>query len=303
MVYTNLPPSERLIVIGDIHGDISRLCSCLYMAKIINRNLEWIAEPANTVVVQMGDQLDSLSRNLETPEWEQIGDCTLLDFTDKLDIIAKNKGGRFISMIGNHELMNVLGSFEYVSKFSLDKSGGFKNRHRMFSPGGKYAEILAKRPVVQKIGRLLFCHAGLLPSHIQAVNNNLSNINNLFIRFVKYGCQNEKDADLCNTLFVNDDSILWNRTYIKDINPSKEDLLNTVLNLTNTKHMFIGHNALDEILHLYNLKLWNTDVGLSRAFSRNSIQVLEILNDGVPSIKNEFKPFRIIKSNIPDGSI
>ena len=79
--------TSRIIVIGDLHGDIAMLCSCLYMANIIDTNMEWIAEPRNTVVVQIGDQLDSLNRD-NTNEWEKLPDIKLLQFTDQLDVIA-----------------------------------------------------------------------------------------------------------------------------------------------------------------------------------------------------------------------
>ena len=54
---------NRIIVIGDIHGDIKRFKSILIDSKIINNNFEWIAEPPNTIIVQLGDQIDSLNRN------------------------------------------------------------------------------------------------------------------------------------------------------------------------------------------------------------------------------------------------
>ena len=57
------PKCDRLVIIGDIHGDIKRLKNILIQAKIINNNIEWIAEPPNTVIVQMGDQVDSLNRD------------------------------------------------------------------------------------------------------------------------------------------------------------------------------------------------------------------------------------------------
>ena len=57
------PNCDRLVIIGDIHGDIKRLKNILIDAKVINNNIEWIAEPKNTIVVQMGDQVDSLNRD------------------------------------------------------------------------------------------------------------------------------------------------------------------------------------------------------------------------------------------------
>ncbi len=295
MIYHDLPTADRVIVIGDIHGDIGILCSCLYMTNIINQNLEWIAQPANTIVVQMGDQVDSLSRDT-SPSWEKVDDCTLLRFTEKIDEIAKRKGGRFISMIGNHELMNVLGNYDYVSTFSLNKSGGHSGRMQQFQPGGMYAQILSKRPVVQKIGPLIFCHAGLLPHHIRNVDNSIHKINELFYKFLNKESLHEYEKMLIQVLFIDDNSILWNRLYLEQMGPNMEQALQYVLENTNTKHMMIGHNPLSNITPFYNLRLWETDVGLSRAFSNDSIEVLEILNGGEACEQNDFKPFRVIKA-------
>ena len=290
---TYLEAPKRTIVIGDIHGDIAMLCSCLYMANIINQNFEWIAEPANTIVVQMGDQVDSLSRDT-IQSWEKIDDMTVLDFTDRLDQIARKKGGRFISLLGNHEIMNVLGDFNYVSPLSMQKAGGVEGRREKFQPGSVYAKILAKRNVVQKIGNLLFCHAGLLPHHITLVNGQLDIINKLMKSYLLK--QYNNDFSLFQQLFIADTSILWNRFYIEQIGPEAYQVLNDVLQQSNSTQMIIGHNPIDHITPLYHFKLWITDIGLSRAFSNEGLEVLEILNGGIPCDENNHKPFRTIRA-------
>ena len=62
-----LPPVERIIVIGDIHGDMNVLLECLEKANVINtkiynntkkyNDIKWIGN--DTVIVQVGDQIDS----------------------------------------------------------------------------------------------------------------------------------------------------------------------------------------------------------------------------------------------------
>jgi len=111
------PQPERLVVIGDIHGDIKRFKNILIDAKIINENIEWIAEPKNTIVIQMGDQIDSLNRTTDV-DWEVIEDIEMITFTNILDKLAIAKGGRLISIIGNHEFMNTLGNYSYVSNIN-----------------------------------------------------------------------------------------------------------------------------------------------------------------------------------------
>ena len=292
---TYIEAPKRIIVIGDVHGDIGMLCSCLYLANIINHQFEWIAQPADTIVVQMGDQVDSLSRDT-IQSWEKIDDMTLLQFTDRIDQIARKKGGRFISLLGNHEIMNVLGQFDYVSPLSMNKAGGPQGRRERFQPGGLCAKLLAKRNVVQKIGPLLFCHAGLLPHHITLVNGKLDMINHLMKRYLLKQCQLDHEFYLFQQLFVADTSILWNRFYLEQMGPEAEKVLNQVLQQSNSTQMMIGHNPLKNITPFYNFKLWVTDIGLSRAFSNEGLEVLEILNGGISCEENNHQPFRVIRA-------
>lgn len=288
----NAPP--RIIVIGDLHGDIAMLCSCLYMTHIINHQMEWIAEPPNTYVIQMGDQVDSLSRDNQY-SWEKLEDSKLIEFTDKLDTIAQKKGGRFLSMIGNHEIMNLQGNFMYVSSHSMSKSGGISGRIQKYKPGGHYAQILAKRNVIQKIGPLLFCHAGLLPHHLDIANNQLEYINTLFHKMAIGTLRHPEEQIKCHELFVSEISLLWNRLYLHQT-AEMDQVLNNVLERTHTQHMMIGHNPMPQITPIYNFKLWLTDVGLSRSFANESLEVLEILNGGIPSHENDHRPFRVIRA-------
>lgn len=273
-----LPPTERIIVIGDLHGDIAILCSCLYMTNVINTNMEWIADPPNTIVVQIGDQVDSLSRDV-SKEWERLDDTRLVKFTEKLDEIAKKKGGRFISMVGNHEIMNVFGEFMYVSPYSMEKNGGPQGRREKFKPGGEYATIFAKRPAVLKIGGILFCHAGLLPHHLERVHYQLPAINQLHRKFMLGHALTFEESNFHKELFIESSSLLWNRVYLENLHaPILRSALDHTLQNTGSIAMVIGHNPIEHITPFYDGKLWVTDVGLSRSFSANNLEVLEIRN-------------------------
>ena len=163
--------TSRIIVIGDIHGDIKRFKNILMDAKIINNNLEWIAEPSNTIVVQLGDQIDSLNRN-SNENWEVLSDFEMIYFTEHLNDLAKIKGGAVISLIGNHELMNIIGDFSYVSPMNRNEL-----RLDLFkSKTGSIGLILAKRPLIFKINELLFCHAKFELSHLEILKKNKKDI-------------------------------------------------------------------------------------------------------------------------------
>jgi hypothetical protein len=269
------PNPDRLVIIGDIHGDIKRFKNILIDANIINNNIEWIAEPPNTIVIQMGDQIDSLNRT-EDNDWEVIEDIEMLKFTDLLDKIAKIKGGTVISLIGNHEFMNILGNYSYVSDKSI--ANNEKRRRELFKPNGQLSIILSKRPIIVKIGGLLFCHAGLKISHLFLLNKykkKVSYLNELWSSYALTNkLSNSEDAEIFGKIILEDDGILWTR------NLDTVDELNIMLNSLSCSYMFVGHNVVDGIKFINN-NLWYTDTGISRAFGNKSYEYIDIINNNV----------------------
>lgn len=265
------PMCDRLVIIGDIHGDIKRLKTILIDAKIINNNIEWIADPPNTVVVQMGDQVDSLNRDNSIPEWEVIDDIEVIYFTNLLDKFAQSKGGRFISIIGNHEFMNVIGNYSYVSSKSM--ANNETKRSELFKTGGKLSPILCNRPIVLKIGELLFCHAGLTSNHIMILkkyNKNISYINRIWKNFVLYNNVLKEEKEIFDKILLDYDGILWTR------NLGNQDELKNMLDSINCTFMFVGHTVMDGI-KFYNEMVWFTDTGISRSFGTDKYQYMEII--------------------------
>lgn len=185
-----LPAVKRIIVLGDIHGDLTMLYEMLKVAKVINDKLEWIG--GETVVVQVGDQVDRCRYygkpcNMEgsTP-FDEGSDWKILKFMTDLHKKAQEKGGAVYSLVGNHELMNVDGDFRYVSfeglrefdNFDLQKEGlssitkeskpdttdGKELRKWAFHPGNPVSNFMAcTRLMAIIIGSNLFVHAGILP--------------------------------------------------------------------------------------------------------------------------------------------
>ena len=54
--------NNRIIAIGDIHGDYAIFIELLKLAKVINNKLEWIGK--DTYVIQLGDTLDGKRPNV-----------------------------------------------------------------------------------------------------------------------------------------------------------------------------------------------------------------------------------------------
>ena len=270
--------NNRIVIIGDIHGDIRRFKDILIDAKIINKNIEWIAEPKNTIVVQMGDQVDSINRDRTLEDWEVLPDIEMIYFTNLLNKIALSKGGRVISLIGNHELMNTIGNYSYVSDKSLKDN---YKRQELFKPGGTLSAILSQRPLIVKIGQLLFCHAGLTLEHLNILskyNKDVSYINTIWKNFIKNNAILIEDKEIFEDIILDGDGILWTR----DLD-EKVDLIK-MLETLGCVYMFVGHSVVEQV-KLINDHVWYTDTGISRAFGNTSYQYIDIVNNQI-NIKN-----------------
>ena len=262
------PHAERIVVIGDVHGDVKRFKNILIDANIINRNIEWIAVPSNTIVVQLGDQVDSQNRDPSVNEWEVLNDTEMIHFTHFVNNIAKTKGGKLISLIGNHELMNVIGNYSYVSAKSIQNQNA---RNDLFKPKGTLSPILCNRPIVVKIGELLFCHAGLLKKHIEILQNcgkDLSYLNTIWKNFMQNQRVMIEDKEIFDQVILGFEGILWAR----ELDPP--EITKEVLGNLGCVYMFIGHTTVDRVKIVHNV--WYVDTGISRAFGTNAYQYVDI---------------------------
>jgi len=283
-----IPDASKIIVIGDVHGDIERLVILLQKIQLFSSELEWIAEPKDTIVIQLGDQIDSLSRRMDgKDEWEKSADIDVLILMDKLDDIAQKASdgkGRVLSLIGNHEMMNMQGMFQYVSAMSMNKVGGIGERLNMFQPGTWIANILAKRNVVSKIGPFLFCHGGILPQHLDCVYNNFDTINMCIRKFLLGHQLAPEEVFVIQEILCHEMGILWLRKYVElaEHQPAVlESVLDVIREKTNTQVLFVGHNTVPNITKCANGKLYLTDAAFSRAYSihDNYVEIVEIVKD------------------------
>ena len=179
-----LPPAKRIICLGDLHGDYNLTLSCLKLAKVIDDELNWVAEPPETVIVQIGDQVDrcrpDIGMKCDNPEatpQDEGSDIKILEFFTELHKKASKKGGAVYSLLGNHEIMNVDGQMNYVSYEGLKQfeneinpengkkfKSGKEARKFLFKRGNKYAKFLAcTRQTALIIGSNLFVHATIMP--------------------------------------------------------------------------------------------------------------------------------------------
>ena len=168
------PPSKiqtnnRILVLGDLHADYKKTVDLFTYFDIIDYNNKWTG--GNTIIVQLGDQMDGYGRGGYE---DAAGEIDILNFFDNLHQQAKIEGGGVYSLIGNHELMNVMGNFSYASKNDIKESGGIEQRRIMYSPGGIMAKRLScTRNTILKINDIIFVHGGIIPEIVKKIKNRL----------------------------------------------------------------------------------------------------------------------------------
>ena len=260
-----------------MHGDLEATRQVLQLAKLIDKDDDWIG--GNARLVQLGDFLDRGDTERE-----------IIALFEALRAAAPKHGGAVHILSGNHELMNAARRFPYVTPngftdFAEHDDGDptlrvvkkeRRGRWAAFRPGGPYARILANYPVILRLDDTVFVHGGVLPKH---VDYGIERIN-----------QRARDFLLGNDdsawgWFAEWDSPVNSRHYSKHPGAGDCYLLRTALEKMKAKRMVVGHTVqLGGIDSFCGDTIWATDIGISSCCG-NKRQALELTGDAVRIIQ------------------
>jgi hypothetical protein len=189
-------PPPRIVAVGDVHGADGPFAAILQRAGLIDGQRRWTG--GTTVLVQTGDFMD-----------RGPGDRVVMDLLMALETQAAAAGGRLQVLLGNHEIMNLLGEnkdvapevfqsfaddrsesrrqqgFEAAARLSrgrsVDKAAwlaahppGFIEYHDALKANATYGRWLRSKPIFAEIGGTVFMHAGINP---EFTKDSLENIN------------------------------------------------------------------------------------------------------------------------------
>jgi Calcineurin-like phosphoesterase len=280
------PAVERIVAIGDVHGDYTAFRRSLLAAGVIDEDDEWTG--GKTVLVQVGDQLDR--GDDETSIYE-----TLF----KLQDMAPQSGGAVHILLGNHELMNIEMDFRYVT------DGGFADferptgmrvpvirkarlpgplaniikrlpapqraRARALSPGGPLAVELARRAQVAVIiGDNVFVHGGLAPRHL--TNGGFTGDSPIqSLEAMNLDCRNYMMGKGPRPKILRGGkSPVWMRDYsAPNVFPGSETcrMLADTLKMINVRRMIVGHTPQEYGINAAcSGRVWRIDTGMSSAY-------------------------------------
>lgn len=265
---------SRIVAIGDIHGDMSALRSCLLLGGIVDSEGAWRA--GQTMVVSTGDILGR-----GDDDWR----C--LKYLRSLKDEARAAGGDVSLVLGNHEVRNLLGDMTAVSKAASRAVArdcpdlpAKEARVHAFRAGGKGTAMLRDlcddQPVVRVQGDTVFCHGGL---HLSALDDTVPVADAV-------ADANKMTADwLAGTATRVPDIVkpsakspLWSRAYHALV-PKRDECreCREALDALDCTRMVVGHTPQsDGISSACDGRVYRIDTGAGRFYGSGPKEVLEL---------------------------
>jgi len=288
---------ERVVAVGDLHGDYASFMAILQGTKVIDRELHWAA--GSTHLVQTGDILD---RGTEARR--------IFDFLINLEREAEAAGGRVHFLIGNHEEMNISGiAFDYSDYIFVEQFKDFlpddykQQRENQFrqqwlarnrsaphdsAPSAvelrafwsdvlrsdrdardrylaffrlHYGPWIAQHNAVIKINETVFVHGGISLKYSLLP---LAEINDL----LRSDLQNIlAGREFTPKILFRPDGPLWYRELAQQDEPVFEDELESILANLKARHIVIAHTfqglQAARAMKRFGGKVWAIDTGIS----------------------------------------
>ncbi|MCL6699780.1 metallophosphoesterase [Sphingomonas sp. NSE70-1] len=314
------PAPQRIVAIGDLHGDFEAWRAIAAAAGIADAKGQWTG--GNATLVQVGDVVDRGPDSLK-----------IIQDLMRLQKEAPRRGGRVVALLGNHEAMMMTDDMRYVhpgeyaafadrdSKGRRDRNyeinktaieaayrartpdmsaAAIKEEWMKITPLGKIEYTLAWRPdgelgrwaldnpAVVKLGDSLFVHGGISSAY---ASQSVEDIN----RKVSTALKTRNAAP---TAIINDpQGPLWYRGLVvrndsdaatvapvppgSTVAPTILEEIDMVLRNYGVKRIVVGHTPTREgIIEGAGGKLWRTDSAISRAYG-GKLTYLEIIGDRV----------------------
>lgn len=274
---------ERVVVVGDIHGDYEHLVKVLRFAGLIDDNTDWTG--GKTHLVQTGDAVD------RGPEPRKA-----IDLLMKLEGQARKAGGYVHALIGNHEAMNVYGDLRYVSAGGFaafaeegsnkrrppaeaGKPAGYAEYHRQFGPDGKYGKWIRGHNAVIRIDDTVFMHGGIGPKYarysIRDINDQVRGELTDFSR-------------LQGGMVMDSEGPLWYRGMAQGDEQALGSHVAAVLKRLKAERVVIGHTFCDgAVTPRFGGKVIQIDVGLARLYDTLIRLACLVIDKGTPYALHE----------------
>lgn len=249
---SNFNKVRKIAALSDIHGQYDLVIQILKNNKIIDKNLNWNFGKGHLVIV--GDVFD---------RGDKVNEVLWLIY--KLELQAKNKGGRVHFLLGNHEYMVLQKDLRYLSdKYKLSSILLNLDYDELYNHKTILGRWLRSKSTIIKINNSVFTHGGVSEEFI--INNgvNLEKINVMMRKHINRTKQKMRGTGLYD-MYYGKKSLVWYRDYFKKYGEDLTDAdISKILMLLNSDHIIVGHCSNQEVVQLYNNKIFGVDSSIKK---------------------------------------
>lgn len=130
---SSVPPADSasVIAVADVHNAFEEFVAILKRVSLIDAQNHWSG--GKTTFVQVGDLLDRGPKPRE-----------VLDLMMALEKQAPEAGGHVVSLLGNHELMNLMGDLRYVAPANYTEFADSNSPDRQKAAYNEFVEWRSK---------------------------------------------------------------------------------------------------------------------------------------------------------------
>jgi len=293
--------ASRVVVVGDVHGDLDRFIDVLTMAGLLDDAQRWSG--GRSQLVQLGDLVDRGSQSR-----------AVLDLVVRLNREARKAGGQVSCVIGNHEAMRMSADLRYVAPaeyesfrtknsekerdelfeanlnrqsnregvqgrtdLSIDFRRQWEKDHplgqaellRAFSPRGVYGKWILQQEVILTVRDTLFVHGGISPKYLEWSASRFRDRIREELR--------DPAAAGSEAAFLDQEGPLWWRGLANLPEASIAEHVDQVLARHKVKRIIVGHTPTQKgVVSRLGGKVILADVGLSAYFGgRRACVVIE----------------------------
>ncbi len=297
---------ERIVALGDVHGDYQQFVTLLRAAGLIDSQEAWTG--GKTHLVQVGDVVD------RGPESRRA-----MDLLINLEKQASKAGGLVHALIGNHEAMNVYGDLRYTTRAEFaafinddphdaadrlyaghieelkktkaaDGLPKFDDAYRknweskfppglfahrfQFSPAGIYGKWIRGHNVIIKINDTLYLHGGISPKY---ANAGVAEIN------AAVRAELEDFTKMTGGLVRDDEGPLWFRGLALGDEKSLAAHVTAMLAHHGATRIVIGHSVTEgAVLSRFDGRVLLIDAGMTQFYGAR--QACLVIEDGKPYV-------------------
>lgn len=280
----------RMLVLSDIEGNFEAFKLILRGAKVIDTDFKWTFGTGHLVLV--GDFFD---RGLNVTE------CLWLVY--KLESEAEAAGGKVHFILGNHEVMNLTGYFDYVRKKYIENAELIGEAYNLwYDDHSELGRWLRTKNAVEKIGDYVFCHGGISPM-LADTKISLGEINQLTRQYLGKPEDDIEDS-LARAVFDTHEGIFWYRAAAKNMLTEAE--VSKIMNFAGAKRMVIGHTLVPDVTALYDGRVICIDLYHDENLRAGVVKTLYIEDGYLYSLTNKGEKssvFAVAFRNKDEGAV